>query len=240
MSLGIQYVPWYHLISLRVRNVPWYHPMFLCVRYGITWCPCVSGMVSPDVPVCLVWYHLMSLCVRYGITWCPCVSGMVSPDVPVCPVWYHLMSLCVRYGITWCPCVSGMVSPDVPVCPVTAAERMWQLAQDADYECRASDIHPLKSLLVVRATPPSKHNFSELVRQYNKLPPFNFTNPDWKFQKVRILARSGDETSRHRYTYLLSTCCQSSSRAMNGSTPFGREIKENDASVIQSIRSFKY
>ena len=64
---------------------------------------------------------------------------------------------------------------------------MWELAHYSDYECQASDVNPLRSLLVVMATPPRGHDaFSRLVRTYNERPPFNITSPGWwPFKKVR-------------------------------------------------------
>ena len=62
---------------------------------------------------------------------------------------------------------------------------MWELAKNSDYQCLPSDKHPLRSLLVVLATPPKGHqDFSELVRSYNARPPFNISSPDWRFRKV--------------------------------------------------------
>ncbi|XP_037083343.1 receptor-type guanylate cyclase Gyc76C-like isoform X2 [Pollicipes pollicipes] len=68
------------------------------------------------------------------------------------------------------------------------ANEMWELIRNQDYHCQWADWGLLRGLLVVLATPPQGdyHYFTERVREYNKRPPFNITQPDWWMFKKHI------------------------------------------------------
>ncbi|KAF0304218.1 Receptor-type guanylate cyclase Gyc76C [Amphibalanus amphitrite] len=140
------------------------------------------------------------------------------------------------------------------------ADKMWELAHYSDYECQASDVSPLRSLLVVMATPPRGHDaFSRLVRTYNERPPFDITSPGWwPFKKVREAARrrrdvafggetrrAGGETRRSHvgvYAAYLYDSVMMYARALNRTISDNpgvplRQILTNGSDIVMRIRN---